>query len=130
MQLEKTNRKYLGRASTTVTIGSVSLILVIGISMGSISSAQLENLIPGTSRTHPTNPLTPITPLTPLTPTTPTHPLPGSLTFLNVITNVDNSNGGTKKASDFTITVSGNSSSPRTFSGSESGTSVTLKSGS
>ena len=55
--------------------------------------------------------------------------LPGSTTFLSVITNVDNTNGGTKKPSDFTITVSGNSPSPSTFSGSSSGTSVTLQAG-
>ena len=56
-------------------------------------------------------------------------PPPGSTTFLSVITNVDNTNGGTKKPSDFTITVSGNSPSPSTFSGSSSGTSVGLKAG-
>jgi hypothetical protein len=39
-------------------------------------------------------------------------------------------NGGTKKPSDFTVTVSGNSPSPRSFSGSSSGTSVTLFGGS
>ena len=53
----------------------------------------------------------------------------GSLTFLNVITKVDNTNGGTKKPSDFIITVSGNSPSPRIFSGASSGTAVTLKTG-
>src|SRR6476661_549684 len=56
-------------------------------------------------------------------------PLPGSETFLNVVTEVDNTNGGTKKPSDFAITVSGNSPSPSSFSGSSSGTSVTLKDG-
>src|SRR6266487_4701359 len=55
--------------------------------------------------------------------------LPGSTTFLSVFTNVDNTNGGTKKPSDFTITVSGNSPKPSTFSGSSSGTSVGLKAG-
>jgi hypothetical protein len=53
-----------------------------------------------------------------------------SLTSLNVITKVDNNNVGTKNPSDFTITVSGNNPSPRTFSGSSSGTSVTLRPGS
>ena len=47
-----------------------------------------------------------------------------------VVTKVDNTNGGTKQPSDFTITVSGNRPSPRTFSGSSSGTSVRLSSGS
>jgi prealbumin domain-containing protein len=55
---------------------------------------------------------------------------PGSITFLNVITNVDNSNGGNKKPSDFTITVTGNNPFPSSFSGSSGGTDVTLKSGS
>jgi Prealbumin-like fold domain len=57
-------------------------------------------------------------------------PLPGSTTYLNVVTKVDNTNGGTKQPSDFTISVSGNRPSPRTFSGSSSGTSVRLHSGS
>jgi len=56
-------------------------------------------------------------------------PSPGSTTFLNVVTKVDNTSGGTKQPSDFTITVSGNRPSPRTFSGSSSGTSVRLHSG-
>jgi Prealbumin-like fold domain len=57
-------------------------------------------------------------------------PPPGSTTFLNVITTVDNTKGGTKRPSDFTISVSGNRPSPESFSGSSSGTSVTLKAGS
>jgi len=42
---------------------------------------------------------------------------------------VDNTNGGTKQPSDFTITVSGNNPSPATFPGSSSGVSVRLNSG-
>ena len=61
--------------------------------------------------------------------TTAKLPLIGSETFLNVVTQVDNTNGGTKKPSDFAITVTGNSPSPSSFSGSSSGTSVTLKDG-
>jgi hypothetical protein len=57
------------------------------------------------------------------------YSLIGSLTFLNVITKVDNTNGGTKNPSDFTITIHGNSPSPKSFSGSSSGTSVRLRSG-
>jgi hypothetical protein len=53
----------------------------------------------------------------------------GSSTFLKVITKVDNTKGGTKKPTDFTITVSGKSPSPKSFPGSSSGTSVTLKTG-
>jgi hypothetical protein len=53
----------------------------------------------------------------------------GSLTFLKAITKVENTKGGTSKPSDFTITVSGKSPSPKSFSGSSSGTSVTLKAG-
>jgi hypothetical protein len=56
-------------------------------------------------------------------------PTPESTT-LNVVTRVDNTNGGTKQPSDFSITVSGNRPSPRTFSGSSSGTSVRLSPGS
>jgi YVTN family beta-propeller protein len=59
-----------------------------------------------------------------------TGPPPGSTTFLDVITNVIDNNQGTKKPSDFTITVSGNNPSPSSFSGSSSGTSVTLRAGS
>ena len=53
-----------------------------------------------------------------------------SISTLSVVTRVDNTNGGTKQPSDFTITVSGNRPSPRTFSGSSSGTSVRLSPGS
>ena len=59
-----------------------------------------------------------------------TLPPPGATTFLSVITKVDNTNGGTKKPSDFAITVYGNSPSPKSFSGSSSGTSVKLMPGS
>ncbi|MGB6671859.1 MAG: hypothetical protein WBE34_05450, partial [Candidatus Nitrosopolaris sp.] len=61
--------------------------------------------------------------------TGPPSPPPGATTFLSVITNVDNTNGGTKKPSDFTITVSGNNPKPDSFPGSSSGTSVTLLAG-
>jgi hypothetical protein len=58
------------------------------------------------------------------------RPLPGSLTFLSVIKKVtSNDDSGTKKPSDFTITVTGNDPSPSSFSGSSSGTSVTLRPG-
>ena len=57
-----------------------------------------------------------------------TSPL-GSSTFLNVITKVGNTKGGTAKPSDFTITVSGKSPSSKSFSGSSSGISVTLNAG-
>ncbi|HET7148827.1 MAG TPA: hypothetical protein VFI73_10055, partial [Candidatus Nitrosopolaris sp.] len=56
-------------------------------------------------------------------------PPPGSTTFLIVVTKVDNTNGGTKNPSDFTITVSGDSPRPASFAGSSSGTSVTLQTG-
>ncbi|MFL6367007.1 MAG: beta-propeller fold lactonase family protein [Nitrososphaeraceae archaeon] len=57
---------------------------------------------------------------------------PGSLTFLSVVKKVTSNDGssGTKKPSDFTITVTGNDPSPSSFSGSSSGTSVTLRPGS
>ncbi|MFL6469887.1 MAG: beta-propeller fold lactonase family protein [Nitrososphaeraceae archaeon] len=56
---------------------------------------------------------------------------PGSLTFLSVVKKVTSNDGssGTKKPSDFTITVTGNDPSPSSFSGSPSGTSVTLRPG-
>jgi hypothetical protein len=109
---KRENRNHLSRANNNVylTITIVSLILVNGISMSAvISNAQVDNVTSGTSSRS--------------------HILPGSVTFLNVIIKVDNTNGGTKKPSDFTVSVSGNSPSPKSFSGSSSGTSVTLKSG-
>src|ERR671938_506162 len=57
--------------------------------------------------------------------TTPSAPI-GSKTFLTVTTKVS---GGTSKPSDFIVSVSGNNPSPKSFSGSSSGTSVTLKAG-
>ncbi|MFL6363838.1 MAG: beta-propeller fold lactonase family protein [Nitrososphaeraceae archaeon] len=54
---------------------------------------------------------------------------PGSLTFLSVVKKVINNGIGNKKPSDFTITVTGNNPSPSSFSGSSSGTSVTLRAG-
>ena len=58
-----------------------------------------------------------------------TGPPPGATTFLSVITNVDNTNGGTKKPSDFTVSVTGNGPKPSSSSGSSSGTSVTIQPG-
>src|SRR5262249_21364387 len=55
-------------------------------------------------------------------------PTPESTT-LNVVTRVDNTNGGTKQPSDFTITVSGNNPSPATFPGSSTYATVRLNSG-
>src|SRR4051812_23351980 len=54
---------------------------------------------------------------------------PGSLTFLSVVKKIINNGIGNKKPSDFTITVTGNDPSPSSFSGSSSGTSVTLRAG-
>jgi hypothetical protein len=56
---------------------------------------------------------------------TTTSPI-GSKTFLKVTTKVS---GGTSKSSDFTVSVSGKNPSPKSFSGSSSGTSVTLNAG-
>ena len=90
----------------------ISLIFITGISTcAGVSDAQVEdNVTSGTSSESHTT-------------------IPGSVTFLNVITKVDNTNGGAKKPSDFTLSVSGNSPSPKSFSGSSSGTSVTLNAG-
>ena len=64
----------------------------------------------------------------PPTTTTTTTPQPGTLT---VIKHVVNDDSGTSTASDFTITVTGNSPAPSTFAGSESpGTNVTIMAGS
>jgi Prealbumin-like fold domain len=115
MQAKRRNRISFVQARSLIIIASVCLILIVGMSISS-SSAQSENTSSGTSSSHSTR--------------NPMHPLPGSLTFLNIITEVDNANGGTKKPSDFTISVSGNSPLPKSFSGSSSGTSVTLRSGS
>ncbi len=105
----------MSSTNTYVTIAIVSLILVNGISINSgIVNAQVENLTRGNPQSHKE---------------TPNHILPGSETFINIITKVDNTNGGTKKLSDFTITVTGNNPSPNSFSGSSSGTSVTLRAG-
>jgi hypothetical protein len=86
------------------------------MSLSTPISAQSEDTSTGTSSSHSTR--------------NPKDPLPGSLTFMNVINEVDNANGGTKKPSDFTITVSWNNPSPKSFSRSSSGNSVTLRSGS
>jgi hypothetical protein len=48
---------------------------------------------------------------------------------ITVVKHVVNDNGGTKIASDFTMTVSGRSPSPASFPGSETGTVVSLNSG-
>jgi uncharacterized repeat protein (TIGR01451 family) len=48
---------------------------------------------------------------------------------LTVIKHVINDNGGTRKAADFTLTVSGSDPSPASFAGNEAGTVVTLKPG-
>jgi hypothetical protein len=48
---------------------------------------------------------------------------------LKVIKKVINTNGGTRKASDFTIQVTGTAAAPASFPGSETGTIVNLKAG-
>jgi len=108
------NRRHSSHAITQIVLATVSLILIIGISATGVTTAQLQDLIPVSSKSNTTSPSV----------------LPGSVTFLKVITKVDNTNGGTKKPSDFTVSVSGNKPSPKSFSGSSSGTSVTLRSGS
>ncbi len=49
---------------------------------------------------------------------------------LTVVKHVVNDNGGLKTAGDFTLSVTGGSPSPASFSGSEAGTTVTLNAGS
>jgi YVTN family beta-propeller protein len=55
--------------------------------------------------------------------------IPGLLSKLIVTKKVINQGGGNKKASDFTISVSGNSPSPASFSGSADGRAVQLRAG-
>ena len=115
MKANRRNRVSFVQASSLVTIASFSLVLIVGMSLSSPISAQSEDTSTGTSSSHTTrNP----------------KDLLGSLTFMNVINEVDNANGGTKKPSDFTITVSGNNPSIMVISRSSSGNSVTLRSGS
>lgn len=60
---------------------------------------------------------------------TPGGPVPAATTTLTVIKNVINDNGGTSTASDFTMIVTGTNVSTSTFSGSATGTVVTLDAG-
>jgi YVTN family beta-propeller protein len=55
--------------------------------------------------------------------------IPGLLSKLIVTKKVINEGGGNKKASDFTISVSGNNPSPASFSGSADGITVQLRAG-
>ncbi|HET7147188.1 MAG TPA: hypothetical protein VFI73_01705 [Candidatus Nitrosopolaris sp.] len=107
------NGLFFNSKSTTFVLGNVILLITLAISLTNVDStdAASNNIIPslGSNSTHPPKPLL------------------GSQTFLTVTTKV---NGGTKKPSDFTINVSGNSPSPKSFSGSSSGTTVTLFGGS
>jgi hypothetical protein len=107
------SRLFLNSRLAPVVMGNVILLVTLAISLISVGSinAASSNTIPSLSSNS----------------TQPPKPLPGSQTFLKVTTKV---NGGTKKPSDFTVTVSGNSPSPKSFSGSSSGTSVTLFGGS
>src|SRR4051794_7637433 len=104
MKPNRRNRVSLVQARSLVTIASFYLVVIVGMSISTPISAQSEDTSTGTSSSHSTR--------------NPKDPLPGSLTFMNVITEVDNANGGTKKPSDSTITVSGNNPS---FSWSSSG---------
>jgi hypothetical protein len=56
--------------------------------------------------------------------------IPPATATLTVIKHVINNDGGNKNASDFNITVTGQSPSPTHFTGNESGTTVTVKPGS
>jgi YVTN family beta-propeller protein len=55
--------------------------------------------------------------------------IPGLLSKLIVTKKVINEGGGNKKASDFTISISGNNPSPPSFSGSADGITVQLRAG-
>ena len=107
---------FFSSGSIGVVTVNVILVFTLAISLISVSSVQAaSNNIIFPSSINSTKP------------PKPPKPLPGSQTFLTVTTKV---NGGTKKPSDFTVSVSGNGPSPKSFSGSSSGTSVTLFAGS
>ena len=110
------NKKLSSPIMKALTAATILLVLISANSMMNYSYAATKNSPIQNESNLPTPAPLPIPP-------------PGSTTFLNVVTKVDNTNGGTKQPSDFTITVSGNRPSPRTFSGSSSGTSVRLSSG-
>jgi hypothetical protein len=112
MKANRRNRVSLVQARSLVTIASFYLVVIVGMSISTPISAQSEDISTGTSSSHSTR--------------NPKDPLPGSLTFMNVITEVDNANGGTKKPSDSTITVSGNNPS---FSRSSTSYSISYSSG-
>src|SRR6266568_4628773 len=106
---------FFSSGSIGVVTVNVILVFTLAISLISVGSVQAaSNNIIFPSSINSTKP------------PKPPKPLPGSQTFLTVTTKV---NGGTKKPSDFTVSVSGNGPSPKSFSGSSSGTSVTLFAG-
>jgi len=106
---------FFNSRSTGVVTVNVILVFTLAISLISVGSVQAasNNIIVPSS-------------INSTKPPKPPKPLPGSQTFLTVTTKVS---GGTKKPSDFTVSVSGNGPSPKSFSGSSSGTSVTLFAG-
>jgi hypothetical protein len=110
----------LSHGSVYITIAIVSLMLISGMTIsisGRTSNARLEDLIPIVSRSNSISGASFYQP-----------PIQSSLTFLNVITKIDNTNEDTnKQSSDFIITVSGISPYPKSLSGSSSGASVTSK---
>src|SRR5215212_5361853 len=87
-------------------------------------NSTLSNGCSGTIREGETNECT-------ITNTYSVSPPPPPVTTgkINIITKVNNEGGGDKKPSDFTITVSGNNPTPSSFTGSSSGTTVTVNEG-
>ena len=94
-------------------IATILLVLISANSMMNYTYAATKNTPIQNENNHPTLLPLPI-------------PQPGLSVILKVTTKVLS---GNNKPSDFTITVSGNRPSPRTFSGSSSGTAVALKPG-
>ncbi len=62
-------------------------------------------------------------------PLVPEPPANGGTATLKIRKVIDNTGGGTKRPSDFTINVDGNNPSPKSFPGSSSGTTVELSRG-
>jgi hypothetical protein len=84
MKANSRNRVSFVQASSLVTIASFYLVLIVGMSFSTPISAQSEDTSTGRSSSHSTR--------------NPKDPLPGSMTFMNVINEVDKASGDTKKS--------------------------------
>jgi len=106
-------KELFSRIIKALTAATILLVLISANSMTNYTYAATKNTPVQNESNLPTPLPLPI-------------PQPGLSVTLEVTTKVLS---GNNKPSDFTITVSGNRPSPRTFSGSSSGTTVALKPG-